>query len=125
VGFLQKVPGYDDAPGITTVRPEDLTVESFARDFVDRLRPCLVTGAVKHWPAFERWRDLDYLRSKLGHLTVRVATQPLMERAFLYRDSYTDWHYHFTDETLMSQVKGDKEVLLLAPNAASLAVERL
>jgi hypothetical protein len=37
-------------------------------------------------------------------------------RAFFYRNSYTDWHYHPSDETLMTQVVGSKEVLLFAPD---------
>jgi hypothetical protein len=37
-------------------------------------------------------------------------------RAFFYRHSYTDWHYHSSDEALMTQVVGAKEVLLLPPD---------
>lgn len=40
-------------------------------------------------------------------------------RAFFYRHSYTDWHYHPTDEAIMTQVVGTKEVLLLAPDQSS------
>ncbi|XVN15470.1 hypothetical protein QZH47_03700 [Pseudomonas corrugata] len=40
-------------------------------------------------------------------------------RSFLYRNSYTDWHFHVTDETFMAQVVGAKEVLLLPPDEAS------
>lgn len=37
-------------------------------------------------------------------------------RVFVFRNSYTDWHYHSTDETLMCQVAGRKEVLLMPPD---------
>lgn len=40
-------------------------------------------------------------------------------RSFLYRNSYTDWHFHVTDETFMAQVVGAKEVLLLPPDETS------
>lgn len=40
-------------------------------------------------------------------------------RAFFYRNSYTDWHYHPSDEALMTQVVGNKEVLLLPPDDRS------
>lgn len=40
-------------------------------------------------------------------------------RVFFYRNSYTDWHFHPTDETFMSQVVGAKEVLLLPPDQPS------
>jgi hypothetical protein len=42
-------------------------------------------------------------------------------RAFFYRDSYTDWHYQPADEALMTQLVGDKEVLLLPPDDQSWA----
>ncbi|WP_248803847.1 cupin-like domain-containing protein [Pseudomonas sp. MWU13-2100] len=40
-------------------------------------------------------------------------------RSFLYRNSYTDWHFHVVDETFMAQVVGAKEVLLLPPDENS------
>src|SRR5262249_46985650 len=36
-------------------------------------------------------------------------------RLFLYKNSYTDWHYHNADETLTSQLFGSKEMLLVPP----------
>lgn len=42
-------------------------------------------------------------------------------RTFIYRKSYTDWHFHPIDETLMCQVKGSKEVLLIEPGGESFA----
>jgi hypothetical protein len=38
-------------------------------------------------------------------------------RVFMYRDAYTDWHFHSTDESLMCQVKGRKKVMLLPPDS--------
>jgi hypothetical protein len=32
--------------------------------------PCHVTGFVETWPAYERWRDLDALSQRFGHLPV-------------------------------------------------------
>jgi hypothetical protein len=40
-------------------------------------------------------------------------------RAFIYRSSFTDWHFHGADEALMCQVVGSKEVLLLPPDRPS------
>ncbi len=197
-------PNYEGAPSLTDVDASSLTEETFHRDFVDRMRPCVVRNAARHWPAFARWRDPAYLSSKLGNPTVSVMMAPMIEfypkgysyaqiaaaydsriqtfsfdefvklvgegkhdniafqggvsaslarervecaggegplrplvddilgfpfvgdkrpprayprtRVFLYGRSYTDWHYHPTDETLMCQVLGAKEVLLLPPD---------
>jgi hypothetical protein len=40
-------------------------------------------------------------------------------RTFVFRNSYTDWHWHPTDETLMCQVVGAKQVLMLPPDEES------
>ena len=203
--FLERVPHYREAPTLSVVDANELTPELFDREYVQRMRPCLVRGAVRHWPGFERWGSLEYLRQAIKNPTVNVTTAPLVEpisawpalnksstrempfesflaeitgpanghrvlhaytftesdhagrwiyqnrssplaamaedvggfpflpnaskprgypakRAFMYRDSYTDWHYHDIDETLMCQVKGPKEVLLLPPDAHSLNV---
>ncbi|BCL69547.1 hypothetical protein TUMSATVNIG1_14980 [Vibrio nigripulchritudo] len=37
-------------------------------------------------------------------------------RAFMYKGAGTGWHFHVTDETLMSQVIGTKKVGLLPPD---------
>jgi hypothetical protein len=37
-------------------------------------------------------------------------------RSFIYKRSYTDWHYHPADETLMTQIVGAKNILLLPPD---------
>lgn len=40
-------------------------------------------------------------------------------RTFVFRNTYTDWHWHGTDETLMCQVVGAKEVLVMPPDERS------
>lgn len=31
--------------------------------------PWVVSGYIEHWPGYRRWRELDYLRERLGHLS--------------------------------------------------------
>lgn len=52
---------------IAEVAVAALTPEAFAREFVDRRRPCLIRAAARGWPAFERWRYPEDLRNALGH----------------------------------------------------------
>jgi hypothetical protein len=42
-------------------------------------------------------------------------------RLFLYRGGYTDWHFHYADETCTVQARGTKEVLLLPPDPRTFA----
>ncbi len=43
-------------------------------------------------------------------------------RAFVFRNAFTDWHFHPMDDALMCQVDGAKEVLLTPPDEKSHAL---
>ena len=189
---LSNVPGYAGARILESVCASELTEAQFRREYVAKLRPVRIMGAVKHWPAWGRWHSNEYLLSSIGADTlVGVRTHPMIEserleewreqnrvtrieinfreflqrattetsnhlvlhsysltnspidsigsdveafsflarveggrlypprRAFMYSTSFTDWHYHSADETLMCQVVGSKEVLLLPPDKTS------
>jgi len=194
---LSGFPNYRHALPVDEISASKITEKEFLDNYVNRNRPCVLKGAVRHWPAFTRWRQIDYLTSRTANQKVEIASYPGPEliawaepklkktllddvaathremplhdflnevprqgdyfvlpacpiepgspmaqleadiggyrflpspkrallytpyRAFIYRDSYTDWHFHSTDETLMTQVVGDKEVLILPPDNAS------
>jgi hypothetical protein len=189
---LSRTPNYDRAMPVETVAAEELSEKRFFNEFVLQNRPCLIVGAAKHWPAYEKWKSPACLATRTENAVVPARMAPLWEhqpeaaetqrqmrehnrsafvnvslhdflagghdsdqfvlhsmplqpdslfgkllsdigdfsflskpskprmypafRAFLYWGSYTDWHFHPTDEALMCQVVGDKEVLLLPPN---------
>jgi len=196
IQFLHRVPNYHDALPVAEVKAGELTERQFSAEFVERMRPCLVRDAIRHWPAMGLWQSPDYLRQKVGNPEIPIYIAPQIEhpaaaetnpelrrriddssspmlfesfldrlisderghcvlhaaplrdgdplgplakdvggfaflgapkparfyasyRAFIYRNSYTDWHFHQMDETLMCQVKGSKEVLLIPPDAES------
>lgn len=194
---LSRTPNYARALAVDSIDASAISPEQFQREYVARNRPCVLRGAVTHWPAFERWQHPDYLKSKVDNVMLSARSAPTAEyvgvadqairadleakdraifehitfhdfidrattsaeqlvlhsiplngrtglqalnadvaafsfvrnlagsrmypsiRAFFYRHSYTDWHYHASDEALMTQVVGSKEVLLLAPDQAS------
>jgi hypothetical protein len=69
---------------------------------------------------FSKGAPIEAMRDDIGGvpflaITPRSRVYP-PHRVFLYRNSYTDWHFHPTDETFMTQVVGAKEVLLLPPD---------
>ena len=190
---LSLTPNYADAMAIDTVHADQISEGDFYRHYVAQNRPCHLVGAVAHWPAFQQWHDIGYLKQATGNAVVAVRSEPIWEfgptasldqgaidrrnaaileemplhdflervaqqpqqlvlhsmpvaqgsplqgllkdigkfqflprpgksrayvplRAFCYRNSYTDWHFHPADEALMTQVVGDKEVLLYPPD---------
>jgi len=182
---------------IDVVDANDLSPERFQSEYVDRCKPCLIRGAIAHWAALTRWRDIDYLKKTLGTGEVDgVRTTPAMElrwrgkmwggkfadgicdlerkklpveeflgrirqldhlfcyaqrisdktvfgslrgdlgrfkflpnrpaprnyprsRVFFFGRSYTDWHFHPKDETLMCQIGASKKVALVGPGQNS------
>ena len=64
---LAHVPGMRHAVRVTELRAEKLETGLFHSQHVEKSRPCVVKGAVRHWPAMRNWRDKDYLKRRAGH----------------------------------------------------------
>lgn len=63
--ILLGIPGMDNARAVEHIAVNDLTGSMFQRRFVDRNVPLLVKGALKEWPAYRKWRSVQYL-SEIG-----------------------------------------------------------
>ena len=68
--ILDNISGMKAAAHVAVFDAEDLTEEIFLGDHVARSRPCLVKGAILHWPAMQNWRKPDYLKARCGHHNV-------------------------------------------------------
>ncbi len=194
-GVLHRyAPVTDERSIIDVVDARYLSPEQFQANYVNRCKPCVIRGAITHWPALARWQKIEYLTKALGVGEVDgVRSTPEMElrwrgdkwggnfaagvldttqgrsklpvseffariarlehlfsyaqkmarntifgpladdigqisflpelppsrmyhqrRVFFFGKSYTDWHFHPTDETLMCQIGAAKRVALLA-----------
>lgn len=58
--LFSAIPGIKNATSVTTVNVEELSARVFKTKFVNRNTPCLIKGAVKHWPAVEKWKKKEY-----------------------------------------------------------------
>jgi hypothetical protein len=52
-------------------RRERLPMREFQRDYVDRLRPVVMTHAIDDWPALGKWTP-DWFRTAMGDKRVSV-----------------------------------------------------
>eukprot|EP00884_Botryococcus_braunii_P020764 jgi/Botrbrau1/7371/Bobra.0316s0015.3 len=62
-------------PGIRPPRERLPSLECFLMDYMrggGTGKPVLITGAMEHWPAMERWQDLGYLVRVAGPRTVPI-----------------------------------------------------
>jgi len=91
--ILKNVPGMATAIPVPVLRAETLSDRVFQNDYVAFSRPCLIKGAVAHWPATRKWRDRDYLKRICGrhdvhywphenHLTAKRANPGIARMAF-------------------------------------------
>lgn len=177
------IPGVAKAIPVPAVQAGELKEKVFKRQFVDRNKPVLIKGAVRHWPAVNKWRTPEYWiancknepRRVIPHMNystdkrrasgsetmpfhdairrlfsgkdrvLSIPSEPVAENnlysgvikdladfsflsrralpladgpraLFIYRRAATAWHVHYCDETLMCQVNGAKQVILLPPD---------
>lgn len=54
------IPGIDRAPSVPVLKAEDLSEREFIMNWVSKNRPCLIKGAVKNWPASQKWKNKNY-----------------------------------------------------------------
>jgi hypothetical protein len=65
--ILSHVPGMRNATPVLTIDATSLREDVFYRDFISNSQPCVIRGAIRHWPAMQKWRDKDYLKRLSGH----------------------------------------------------------
>jgi hypothetical protein len=64
--ILKNVPGMAAAAPVAAVSAATLTESAFKGEYVANGRPCVIKGAVNHWPAKSKWHDRNYLREICG-----------------------------------------------------------
>ena len=68
--ILKNVPGMAAATPVPMLRADLLTERVFKDIYVAGSRPCVIKGAVNHWPASNKWHDRDYLKRICGRQAV-------------------------------------------------------
>ncbi|MBA4055269.1 MAG: hypothetical protein C0490_11195 [Marivirga sp.] len=67
------IPGMDNPKGIQVVEAKDMTPAVFKNEFVNHNKPCVIKGAINHWPAIEKWRDRKYWLKTSKNVPVYLA----------------------------------------------------
>src|SRR5476651_578550 len=76
---LSRFPNHPQADPVEVLDALTISREEFNRRYVNCNRPCLVKNAVKHWPAFHKWNQLDYLKAHSRNSAVVVRSQIVSE----------------------------------------------
>ena len=67
---LNNVPGMKNAAPVPVYRVEEFSQKRFVESHLLRSEPCVIRGAIRHWPAMENWRDPNYLKRRAGHHSI-------------------------------------------------------
>lgn len=66
------LPGMNNAQKIPILYADTLEESSFRTNWVNKNKPCLIKGAVKHWPAVQKWRKKEFWINSCPNFEVRV-----------------------------------------------------
>jgi hypothetical protein len=81
---VSRFPNFARALGVDVVGVSELPPREFHRRYVLPHRPCLIKGALGHWPAMQRWKEQTYLADKIGHVKFVARTTPKPEPVEAY-----------------------------------------
>jgi lysine-specific demethylase 8 len=66
---------FESAPDLCdfdSIDQSDLSLESFWTKYLFTQKPVIIKNGITHWPAFEKWRDVNYLTNLAGFRTVPI-----------------------------------------------------
>jgi hypothetical protein len=66
------IPGIEKAATAPFVNASELSAHEFNEKWVKYNKPCLIKGAVKNWPAVQKFKDPDYWLTVCGDFDMRV-----------------------------------------------------
>ena len=69
--YLSRFPNYATAADVDELTPGE-AAERFFSEFVEAHRPCVVRGAVDHWPAVTDW-SVESLRQRAGSCPIGIS----------------------------------------------------
>lgn len=70
--FFSIIPGIENASILPTLMADEINETIFIRDWVNNNKPCLVKGAVKHWPAMQLWKNKSYWKTACENFNIYV-----------------------------------------------------
>ncbi|WP_024682792.1 cupin-like domain-containing protein [Pseudomonas syringae] len=76
---LSRFPNHSRATPVEVIDALTISREDFVRRYVNYNRPCLIKNAVLHWPAFHKWKQLDYIKDHSDNRPVVVRSKIISE----------------------------------------------
>lgn len=100
-GITSVIPGIENAAPIPVLYAESLTEKEFVKNWVDKSKPCLIKGAIKHWSAMSNWKEKDYWIANSRNENVKVGA--FRNFALPRPDHMEEMPFHDAVERLFAQ----------------------
>ena len=107
-GFL---PHMDSPQKVPTHDAHELSQKEFEDHWVSENQPCLIRGAVKHWPAVTKWKDKDYWLSHCDNPEVGI----YLHQNFLNADRQDKDHYDIPFHEAITRLYGRDDKIFSIP----------
>lgn len=93
IRFERDVPNFFKHQDIPIVQAEEMSVERFVNEFERPNLPVIIRNAVNDWPAMQKWRDDDYLKSicENVHKTFRATSAAASQAASFTMPQYLNY----------------------------------
>jgi hypothetical protein len=57
------IPGIQAYQEVDEVEAKEMNQQDFYRNWVHKEKPCIVRGAIRHWPAIDKWKQKEFWKS--------------------------------------------------------------
>lgn len=70
--LFSAIPNIDSPHSMTVVQAHELNKRTFKKNYIDKSLPCLIKGALKDWPAVNKWKNKNHWISVCKNDTVKA-----------------------------------------------------
>lgn len=57
------IPGIQMYKAVDELEAEEISQQDFYRNWVHKEKPCVIRGAIRHWPAMKKWKTKEFWKS--------------------------------------------------------------
>jgi len=98
--FLSIIPGSQNSQAVPVLEANVLEESVFKNEWVSKNRACLIKGAVKHWPAVEKWRNKEYWLGACENFEINVYPHQNFVDGSRQEEGHQTMSYHDAIERL-------------------------
>ncbi len=97
------IPALANPGKVQVLDANTLTDKEFVKNWVSKNTPCLIKGAVKHWPAYKKWGSEDYWINHCDDFKIKVYPHQNFNDFERQKEGQEEMPYHSAVKRLFSK----------------------